>query len=78
MASSEHVHFEVDEDEPGHSNDVVIKEAGSGRIDVHLGFLQVFHVYHIQFTVPVKEGHVQVKDTLVPSLNCRVLELKPG
>ena len=83
MAAAEHVHFE-DTDETEHSNDILVKtsSAGSGRpaFEIHLGFLQVFHVYQVQFTVPVQVGPavvVTVKQPPVPNLNCRVMELKP-
>ncbi|PBC30241.1 uncharacterized protein LOC102673182 [Apis dorsata] len=52
MADKEHhVHFSGASG-PGKDNKIVIQPQRHGQIDVHLGFLQLHHRYHIEFSIP--------------------------
>ena len=46
-----HVHFEAS-DELSHENKITVKQIDEGRIDIHVGFLQVFHKYEVIVPVP--------------------------
>ena len=48
-----HVHFNSNDIE-NHSNDITVKKgANAGSIDIHLGFLQVFHKYEVTVSIPI-------------------------
>ena len=47
-----HVHFD-DNDIVCHSNDVTVKQGVRGSIDIHVGFLQVFHKYEVTVAIPL-------------------------
>ena len=51
MDGGHHVHFDV-EDTASHSNDINIKQRMNGLIDIHIGFLQIFHKYNISVKLP--------------------------
>ena len=46
-----HVHFEAS-DELTHDNNIVVKQIGVGKIDIHVGFLQVMHKYEVIVSIP--------------------------
>lgn len=86
-AEDHHVHFDTikDDFESDHSNPV-IQKGQQGRINVHLGFLQVKHRYRIELNVPVEilaefvepstKLDLKVDETAVPNLNCKLLTFK--
>ena len=46
-----HVHFEAS-DELTHDNNIAVKQIGVGKIDIHVGFLQVMHKYEVIVSIP--------------------------
>jgi Domain of unknown function (DUF4517) len=64
----------------------VIQKGQQGKISVHLGFLQVKHRYRIELNIPVdilaefketdKKLVLQLDDTDVPNINCKLLSFK--
>ena len=46
-----HVHFEAS-DELAHDNNIVVKRIDVGKIDIHVGFLQVMHKYEVIVPIP--------------------------
>ena len=46
-----HVHFEAS-DELTHDNNIAVKQIDVGKIDIHVGFLQVMHKYEIIVPIP--------------------------
>ena len=76
-----HVHFEQD-DVVEHQNKIAVKQSSKpGQIDVHVGFLQIYHQYEIQ--VPIssdflpKSENVVPEDTDTPSI-IRILKMEPS
>lgn len=86
-AEDHHVHFDTikDDFESDHSNPV-IQKGQQGKINVHLGFLQVKHRYRVELNIPVeilqefKEADhklaLQVDEADVPNINCKLLSFK--
>ncbi|XP_070493252.1 adipose-secreted signaling protein [Chironomus tepperi] len=86
-AEDHHVHFNVmsDDFESDHSHPV-IQKGPHGRINVHLGFLQVKHRYRIQLNIPVEilehychKNHkliLKVEENSVPNIHCKLLSFK--
>ena len=55
------VHFqETDND---HFNNVAVKQT-NGKIDVHVGFLQVFHKYEVTVSIPL--SYLPKSETFIP------------
>jgi len=81
MEDSQHrVHFEQD-DVVEHQNKMVVKQSKPGQIDVHVGFLQIYHKYVI--TVPILSDFLPKSDNVVPELTdtpsiSRILKMEPG
>ncbi|XP_012264519.2 UPF0687 protein C20orf27 homolog isoform X2 [Athalia rosae] len=76
-----HVHFGGGSG-VGKDNNIMIHPQRHGHLDVHLGFLQVHHRYHVEFSVPWnlcihEEGKTLIPAVVVENLNsnCRVIEL---
>ena len=46
-----HVHFEAS-DELTHDNNIAVKQIDVGKIDIHVGFLQVMHKYEVIVPIP--------------------------
>jgi hypothetical protein len=86
VAEDHHVHFDTikDDFESDHSNPVIKKD--QGRINIHLGFLQVKHRYRVELNIPLtildefKSGDhklaLKVDDNDVPNINCKLLSFK--
>lgn len=86
-AEDHHVHFDTikDDFESDHSNPV-IQKGQQGKINVHLGFLQVKHRYRVELNIPVdvlaefKETDqkllLKAEDSDVPNINCKLLSFK--
>ena len=53
--SDVHVHFKT-EDVMKHESQIQVMEVDKGSRDVHLGFLQIHHVYDITFALPHSLG----------------------
>lgn len=87
LAEDHHVHFDTikDDFESDHSNPV-IQKGQQGKINVHLGFLQVKHRYRVELNIPVdvlaefkdKDEKLVLKtaDADVPNINCKLLSFK--
>ena len=45
------VHFEAS-DELTHDNNIAVKQIDVGKIDIHVGFLQVMHKYEVIVPIP--------------------------
>ena len=45
------VHFEAS-DELTHDNNIAVKQIDVGKIDIHVGFLQVMHKYEVIVSIP--------------------------
>ncbi|XP_058797484.1 adipose-secreted signaling protein [Phymastichus coffea] len=63
-------------------NNIVVQPLRHGHLNVHLGFLQIHHRYHVEFTVPWNvclvhpEGNPKGPAVMVgePNPNCRVFD----
>lgn len=87
IAEDHHVHFDTikDDFESDHSNPV-IQKGQQGKINVHLGFLQVKHRYRIELNIPadilvdyIDQSHklvLKVDEAAVPNINCKLLTFK--
>jgi hypothetical protein len=86
-AEDHHVHFDTikDDFESDHSNPV-IQKGQQGKINIHLGFLQVKHRYRVELNFPVaildefktpeQKLVLKVDDNDVPNINCKLLSFK--
>lgn len=64
----------------------MIQKGQQGKINVHLGFLQVKHRYRIELTIPAEilaeftepnqKLNLKVDETAVPNINCKLLTFK--
>jgi len=82
-----HVHFDARKDdfESDHSNPV-IQKGQHGKINIHLGFLQVKHRYRIELSIPadilddfIQKNHkltLKVDEAEVPNIHCKLLSFK--
>lgn len=82
-----HVHFDAikDDFESDHSNPV-IQKGQHGKINIHLGFLQVKHRYRIELNIPaeflvdhIQKSHklvLKVDEADVPNIHCKLLSFK--
>lgn len=87
IAEDHHVHFDTikDDFESDHSNPV-IQQGQQGKINIHLGFLQVKHRYRIELNIPAgilvdyidKNHKLVLKDdeAAVPNIHCKLLTFK--
>ncbi|XP_076174031.1 adipose-secreted signaling protein [Ptiloglossa arizonensis] len=76
-----HVHFSGGSG-LGKDNNIMIQPQRHGQIDAHLGFLQLYHRYHIEFSVPWNLCIHGEGKTLIPAIvagdnnpNCHIIEL---
>jgi Domain of unknown function (DUF4517) len=69
------VHF-PDEQTQAHDSEIVVQQSGDSRIDVHLGFLQIHHRYHVKFLIKDTLGEDVIADPL-QNLNIRLMEAMP-
>ena len=72
--ASSRVHF-PDEQTRAHDSEIIIQSAGD-CIDVHLGFLQIHHRYHVKFSIKDRLGEDINADPL-QNLNVRLMEAMP-
>ena len=56
------VHFQ-EKDLDRHVNDIAVKQSNE-KIDIHVGFLQVFHKYEITVDIPL--SYLPKSETFVP------------
>ncbi|ESO01224.1 hypothetical protein HELRODRAFT_174769 [Helobdella robusta] len=70
------VHFPAEQLDRHDSRIIVNGDADCKCLDVHLGFLQLLHDYHINFRIPDKLGKDLVCDPL-QNLNVQLLEAVP-
>lgn len=87
LGEDHHVHFDAvaDNFEEDHSHPVIHKGA-HGKINVHLGFLQVKHRYRIELNIPLDilanycHGNhklvLKVEENAVPNIHCKLLTFK--
>lgn len=85
-AEDHHVHFETikDDFESDTSNPVIQK--GHGKINIHLGFLQVKHRYRVEVSIPadvladyITDNHklvLKFNEAEVPNIHCKLLTFK--
>lgn len=71
-ADHHHVHFEA-ADVVSHDNSMIIKQPEEGKIDIHVGFLQVLHKYEIVAKVP--SAFLPNADKIVPSPDTKLSNL---
>lgn len=69
-----HVHFRTDQ-LAAHESDILVDRQTNDILDVHLGFLQVRHVYDISFVIPCEIGPEPVFDPL-ENLHVKIKEIK--
>ncbi|KAL0114707.1 hypothetical protein PUN28_011781 [Cardiocondyla obscurior] len=75
-----HVHFSGGSG-LGKDNNIMIQPQRHGHIDVHLGFLQLYHRYHIEFSVPWNTCIHPEEKTAAPAViaghhnaNCHIVD----
>ncbi|KAJ8684300.1 hypothetical protein QAD02_020092 [Eretmocerus hayati] len=64
-------------------NNIVVEPLRHAHLKVHLGFLQIYHRYHVEFTVPWNTCVNQTesrpaepaKSIAVPNSNCQIINL---
>ena len=70
MEHDHKVHFEATEEDGGHQNNIIVKQSKE-KIDIHVGFLQVFHKYQVQVQIPnsflPKSEKISPKETQIPN-----------
>lgn len=67
-----HVHFEA-ADVLSHDNSMIIKQPEEGKIDIHVGFLQVLHKYEVVASVP--SAFLPNSEKIVPSTDTQLSNL---
>lgn len=89
-AEDHHVHFNIDNTNDDFDADLSqiyrIQKDAKGRINIHLGFLQVKHRYRIELNIPADvlaefrcEEHkleLKVDESDVPNIQCKLLSFK--
>ncbi|KAL8563611.1 hypothetical protein ACOMHN_024712 [Nucella lapillus] len=75
VSNSSHVHFNA-EDVSTHESEIVVLEEEEGIMEVHLGFLKIFHIYEVTFDLPHKLGKDITFDPL-ENLLVKVKDTKP-
>lgn len=76
-----HVHFSGGSG-LGKDNNIMIQPQRHGHIDAHLGFLQLYHRYHIEFSIPWNTCVHPEKTVVAPAIiaenhnpNCYIVDL---
>ncbi|XP_022257483.1 UPF0687 protein C20orf27 homolog isoform X2 [Limulus polyphemus] len=71
------VHFNEASDTFGHDADIVVHPMNDSHINIHVGFLQIYHRYEISFVFHSREtiGPLAVSNQNPPNLNLRVTKL---
>lgn len=73
-----HVHFSG-AGSLGRDNDIMIQPQRHGHVDVHLGFLQRYHRYHVEFSLPWNTcDHGELAPAIIASLynpECYIIDL---
>ncbi|CAK9824342.1 UPF0687 protein C20orf27 homolog [Anthophora retusa] len=76
-----HVHFSGGSG-LGKDNNIMIQPQRHGQIDVHLGFLQLYHRYHVEFSIPWnlcihgdRKSSAPAIATGIHNLNCHIIDL---
>ncbi|RUS81844.1 hypothetical protein EGW08_010367 [Elysia chlorotica] len=76
-----HAHFlvqdPVEDDLSAHDSQILIEPKGEGYINVRLGFLQVKHVYEVQFSIEDDLGE-EVQFDLLQNINVKIDSVKPS
>ena len=86
-AEDHHVHFEtIKDDFESDTSNPVIQKGQHGKINVHLGFLQVKHRYRIELKIPadifadyITDNHklaLKFDESAVPNVHCKLLSFK--
>lgn len=88
-AEDHHVHFNIDninDDFDADLSQPVIQKDAKGRINIHLGFLQVKHRYRIELNIPADvlaefrcaehKLELKVDERDVPNIQCKLLSFK--
>jgi len=86
-AEDHHVHFEtIKDDFESDTSNPVIQKGQHGKINVHLGFLQVKHRYRVEVNIPadiladyITDNHklvLKFNETDVPNIHCKLLTFK--
>ncbi|XP_012062069.1 PREDICTED: uncharacterized protein LOC105625345, partial [Atta cephalotes] len=75
-----HVHFSGGSGF-GKDNNIMIQPQRHGHIDAHLGFLQLYHRYHVEFSVPWNTCIHPDEKTVAPAViagshnaNCHIVD----
>ncbi|EZA47744.1 hypothetical protein X777_15493 [Ooceraea biroi] len=81
MSVEHHVHFSGGSG-LGKDNNIMIQPQRHGHVDAHLGFLQLHHRYHVEFSVPWNTCIHPEGEKVAPALivgnynaNCRIIDL---
>lgn len=76
-----HVHFSGSSG-LGKDNNIMIQPQRHGQIDAHLGFLQLNHRYHVEFSIPWNLCTHRDKKSTTPAIvtgptnpNCHIIDL---
>lgn len=86
-AEDHHVHFDtIKDDFESDTSNPVIQKGPHGKINVHLGFLQVKHRYRVELNIPAEilADYIAENDSLVlksdetavPNVHCKLLTFK--
>ncbi|XP_076317615.1 adipose-secreted signaling protein-like [Tachypleus tridentatus] len=73
------VHFNEASDTFGHDADIIVHRVNDSHINIHVGFLQIYHKYEISFVFDSREtaGPLAVSNQNPSNLNLRVTKLYP-
>ncbi|XP_017753813.1 PREDICTED: UPF0687 protein C20orf27 isoform X2 [Eufriesea mexicana] len=76
-----HVHFSGGSG-LGKDNNIMIQPQRHGQIDAHLGFLQLYHRYHVEFSIPWNLCVHRDRKSSAPAIisgshntNCHIIDL---
>ncbi|XP_068978723.1 adipose-secreted signaling protein isoform X1 [Bombus flavifrons] len=76
-----HVHFSGGSS-LGKDNNIMVQPQRHGQIDAHLGFLQLYHRYHVEFLIPWNLCTHKERKSSVPAIvagthnpNCHIVDL---
>lgn len=70
-STDSHVHFKT-EDVSTHESEIEVVPGAGSAFDIHLGFLQIRHVYHVTFCITHKLG----KEITYDPLECLLVKVK--
>ena len=76
MSSNSRVHFNSDQ-VAQHDAEIVIKPESDTRIAVHLGFLEIRHIYEIKFSIKDKL-HEDIAYDPLENLHCKLSNYAPA